>query len=464
MKYESTIILTLYNSLPSFVKDFIITVYGLVQRKKRYGNYFVKSKSKLQRTQYVSNAILKQEQIETAVNFINTALSNNLFYRKSDVYPKRIDTKEEIYQLPILAKQDVRENLNYLYSKDLAKAVWSHTSGTTGTAIIFPLTREIFQREYAFRQLHYSWGGVSLDQRDKIVSIAGHKVVSINKDKPPFWVTDYINNWLYFSSYHLSEHNMRSYIVKLDRFNPKMIHGYPSSLFLLAIGYEKYGNGSLSLKSIYSSSETLLESQRRKIEGVFGVKVFNWYGTSEMNVNIVECEYGELHLKCEHSFVEILNTNNKPCKPGETGRIISTNVGNHYFPLIRYEVGDSITLSKVQKSKCGRSGILVEQILGRNEDYILTPNGRLVGRLDHIFKDTLNIKESQIQQDIQSEVILRIVPDLNFNKTEEYLLIKEAKHRLGKDMKIIIEKVNHIKRTSNGKFNFIISNLKKETY
>jgi phenylacetate-CoA ligase len=462
MKYESNILLTLYNSSPSFVKDFIITVYGLVQRNKRYGNYYKESKLKLQRTQNVSNAILKQEQTKTAINFINTALSNNLFYRKSDIYPKRIDVKEDIYQLPILAKQDVRENLNSLYAKDLEKAIWSHTSGTTGTAIVFPLTREIFQREYAFRQLHYSWGGVSLDQRDKIVSIAGHKVVPINKDKPPFWVTDYINNWLYFSSYHLSEQNLQSYIDKLDHFNPKMIHGYPSSLFLLAMGYEKYGKGSLSLKSIFSSSETLLESQRSKIENVFGVKVFNWYGTSEMNVNIVECEHGELHLKCEHSFVEILNSNNLPCKPGETGRIISTNVGNNCFPLIRYEVGDSITLSKVQTSKCGRSGLLVDQIIGRNEDYIITSNGRFVGRLDHIFKGTVNIKEAQIQQDIQSEVILRIVPDSNFSKTDELLLIKETKLRLGNDMIIFIEKVDHIKRTSNGKFNFIISNIQSK--
>jgi phenylacetate-CoA ligase len=462
MNNKSKFITNIISYLPQVFKNIAISVYGQIQRNKRYGTYYKKWKLKLYNTQFVPSTVLKQEQLKITKEFINTSLLNNSFYMKSDNYPKRINIEEDIYHLPILTKKDIRKSLDSLYSQDLKKAIWSHTSGTTGTSISFPIKEEIFQREYAFRQLHYSWGGVSLDRRDKIAIIAGHKVTPINNDKPPFWVTDYINNWLYFSSYHLSEHNLKSYIDKLDRFNPKMIHGYPSSLFMLAMGYEKYGKGSLRLKSIFSSSETLLENQRSKIENVFGVKVYNWYGTSEMNVNIVECEYGELHLKYEHSFVEILNNKNMPCKPGETGRIISTNVGNNCFPLLRYEVGDSITLSMVQTSKCGRSGLLVDQIIGRNEDYIITTNGRFVGRLDHIFKDTVNIKEAQIQQDIQTEVILRIVPDSNFSKKDELLLVKEAKYRLGKDMIIIIEKVDHIKRTSNGKFNFIISNIQSK--
>ena len=65
------------------------------------------------------------------------------------------------------------------------KVKWSYTSGTTGQSLKFPLSMKCFQREHAFRQLHYSWGGISED--DKIAVCAGHPVAFIERSRPPFW-------------------------------------------------------------------------------------------------------------------------------------------------------------------------------------------------------------------------------------------------------------------------------------
>ena len=108
--------------------------------------------------------------------------------------------------------------------------------------------------------------------------------------------------------------------------------------------------------------------------------IFNWYGNTEMCGNIVECSQGELHLKEEHSMVEVLDEQDRPCGPGESGRLVCTGFGNDAFPLIRYEVGDRVTLAKEQAARCGRGGTIVETIEGRVEDYIFTPDGRMVGR------------------------------------------------------------------------------------
>jgi len=277
--------------------------------------------------------------------------------------------------------------------------------------------------------------------------------------KPPFWSFDAVNNHLLFSSYHLSEVNLRYYIKKLEDFNPLLLHGYPSSIYLLALAYKKYGKKKLNLKSVFTSSETLLYTQRNRIEDAFQVKVFNWYGTSEMSANIVECEKGELHLKAEHSFVEIVNDNNQLCKPGETGRIISTNFNNTAFPLIRYDIGDIVKISKNQIPKCGRGGLLVDHIEGRIEDYIVTPDGRIIGRLDHLFKDSANVIEAQIEQPKIEEIILRIVRGSHYSKEDEKLIYNEAKSRLGSSIKISFDYVENIIRTKNGKFRFIISKI-----
>lgn len=465
MRYGSSILYNIYNYSPQCLKNSFASYYGYLQRRKRYGKYYRQYKSFLHKSQYWSNKEIQKKQISVTIDFINYALSNIPFYQNNSDYPKKIEEEGQIYQLPIITKQNVRQNLTSFYGINLRNAIWNHTSGTTGSAIIFPINKECFQKEYAFRQLHYNWGKVSLEDRDRIAIISGHPVTQIERTLPPFWVNDYFNNWLYFSSYHLSWTNLKFYIAQLEKFKPQMIHGYPSSLFLLAQGYKKYGSGTIKLKSIFSSSETLLDYQRKIIEENFGVNVFNWYGTSEMNANIVECDKGELHLKLEHSFVEIINKNDKYCLPGESGRIISTNVGNTLFPLIRYDNGDVVTIAKnSEKSICGRSGIIIKEISGRIEDYIYTSNGRAIGRLDHIFKNTLNVKEAQIQQDQIGEIVIRVVKGERYSNSDEKLILNEARLRLGSNMKIKFEYTNDIQRTANGKFCFIISNINQRNF
>ena len=57
-----------------------------------------------------------------------------------------------------------------------------------------------------------------------------------------------------------------------------------------------------------------------------------------------------------------------------------------------------------------RSGVDVFlDIDGRIEDYVLTPEGRLVGRLDHVFKEQYEIEEAQIVQDDPSSIDILVV-------------------------------------------------------
>lgn len=459
MNYGSQSIRSLYYALPQAAKDLISSVYGFRQRRIRYGKEFYETLEFLRESQYWSNEKLLDYQNERVEEFLKVAIPNTPFYQNNPDY-----SGKSLENFPIIKKQDLRENLKKFYHQNLNRIphVWAHTSGTTGSAIIFPISRRHFEREYAFHALAYEWGGVSLTNRDKVAFCSGHPVAPPQRQKPPFWVYDYANNWFYFSSYHLTSENLKHYIRELDEFQPKMLGGYPSSIYLLAMAYEKYGNGKLKLKSISTSSETLLDFQRAKIESAFDTKVFNLYGNTEKCAYIIECEKGELHLKLEHSAVEILNDQNELCKPGETGRIVSTNFGNLAFPLIRYDVGDAVTIAENQTSICGRGGMLIEKIVGRIEDYIITPDGRFVGRLDHLFKDSLNIKEAQIIQKQRDEVLIRIVSEIDFTEKDEQSVLREAHLRLGNEIKIKFEQVDTIPREANGKFRFIVSEIPQE--
>ncbi len=455
-----------YYHSPAGIRNIFASVYGWHQRQVRYGNIFFKELKFLQNSQWWNEDDLIEIQWAKTKKFLEKVIRIVPGYSQKQIYRDTLLTLKDkkLKLFPILSKEDVRKDLQNFYHPDFKKNQhrWTHTSGTTGKALVFPISQHCFEREYAFRALHYTWSGISLTGKDKIAFCAGHPVANPDQKNLPFWTYDKINNHLFLSSYHLSDNNLKYYIGELERFNPKMISGYPSSVYLLALAYKKYGRGTLSLNSVYTASETLLDYQRKIIQDAFQCYVFMWYGNSEMCANIVECEKRELHLKLEHSFVEILDNNNHSVLPGETGHLICTGFGNIAFPLIRYDIGDEVILSRNQKSKCGRGGILIDKVIGRMEDYILTPDGKYIGRLDHLFKDMLNIKEAQIIQNHIDEIVIRIVKRNGYLKVDEEKIRKEAKLRLGSEIKLLFDYVPQIDRTANGKFRFIISNLDKK--
>ena len=455
----------IYYKSPPFLKNLISSFYGLIQKRERYKKQYKKSFDFLQESQWFSNGKLRELQFEETRNFLIHAATHTGYYRKlfkdADFDPQTFKSLDEVSHLPILRKSTIREKINYFLADNYSRrnVLWAHTSGTTGQALSFPLSSECFQREHAFRHIHYSWGGVS--DGDKIAVCAGHPVTFISRSRPPFWTYDYINNWLILSSYHLNESNLLSYIDELAKFQPDMLKGYPSSVYLLALANKKWGQ-KVKTKAVYTASETLLDFQRKAIESYFGCKVFNWYGTSEMCVNIVECDHGSMHLKQEHSYIELLDLNNKPVKPGEEGRIVCTAFGNYALPFIRYDLGDIAIKSQESKCSCRRGGEVIDKIVGRKEDYIITPDGRFIGRLDHLFKDSINIIEAQIIQNEFGRIIIRAVINKNYNAADESAVLKEARERLGKEVKIDFEYVEAIPRTKSGKFRFIVSNVDKQ--
>jgi phenylacetate-CoA ligase len=89
---------------------------------------------------------------------------------------------------------------------------------------------------------------------------------------------------------------------------------------------------------------------------------------------------------------------------------------------------------------------------GRLEDYVLTPDGRWIGRLDHVFKDQIDVAEAQILQETPHAIEVLLVPRQGWNKTSERRLMKEFRARLGDVIDVRLETVSAIPREPNGKF------------
>jgi len=180
----------------------------------------------------------------------------------------------------------------------------------------------------------------------------------------------------------------------------------------------------------------------------------------EMTAAIGQCGKNGYHINPEYGIVEILDKNNKKItEHGKQGEIVTTSLHNYAMPFIRYKTGDLATVSS-KKCACGRTGMpLVEKIIGRIEDFIITPDGNHVGRLDAAFKYSKGIKLSQIIQKTKESITVKIVKDTSYTKESEDRLLKELRARLGKLLKIDIDYVSNIPLTKSGKLKFVESKV-----
>jgi phenylacetate-CoA ligase len=142
----------------------------------------------------------------------------------------------------------------------------------------------------------------------------------------------------------------------------------------------------------------------------------------------------------------------------ERGPLLVTGLSGRATPLFRYRVGDVGTRAK-SPCACGRAGDSFLDVDGRIEDYVVTPDGRYVGRMDHVFKEQLDVAEAQILQNDASSVEVLVVRRATYDEESERSLLKEFRMRLGERIRIDLRYVDSIPRERNGKFRAVKSQV-----
>jgi len=448
-----------YLRFPIPLQNLACSAEGARIHAQRYGgNYTAIQKETECRTSW-SRAKIREYRDQRLRIFIRHCFHTVPFYRncfkKHGISTKDIQNLKDLQKLPILTKAKVQRYYSDLVSKSVPskKQIITHTSGTTGGGLRFATTQEAIQEQWAIWWRYRKWHGIS--PGTWCGYFGGRSVVPLTQNRRPFWRYNYPARQILFSGYHLSPDNMEGYVAKLQKSHPPWLHGYPSLLALLAsfmldtnkeLGYQ--------LKWITTGAENLLPQQASLMEKAFGVKPIQHYGLAEAVANISECPENRLHVDEDFSAVEFI-----PNEDGPGYKIVGTNFTNPATPLIRYDTEDIAWLNEEKSCSCGRPGRIVSRIDGRKEDYVILRNGAKIGRMDHIFKDLINIREAQIYQKIPGEIILRVVKGKNFSQRDEKALLGEAKKRVGDDTRVDIDYVDAIERSKRGKLRFVLSDI-----
>lgn len=460
----NTFIKEIYTFSPIFFKNLEASLYSLIVSGKKYGPVFDRWSGILRDSDYWDANAIDNYQSNLLAFFLRSAYDNCLFYKQSGL---KIDNgfdnecaKSILKEMPIINKMDVLENYkNIINNKknDGSKFIKFTSSGTTGTSLSIYMNNDCYQREYAFRWKFLSIAGAQ--RKDRFAYFLGNTLFPVSKKKPPYHIVDYYERGIFFSIFHLSKSTISDYIKAFNDFSADYVKGYPSGLYSFAALAKEKGLTINNVKAVFSASEVLHSYQRTIIEHVFQAPVFQWYGQVETTVNLHECDKHRLHVKEEYGLLELINENGEPCKPGEIGSAIGTGWGNTVFPLIRYDTGDNMILSKEQICPCGRSGRIIEKIIGRDEDVIITPDGRHIGRLDFVFKPIETVKEAQIVQEDIDRIRIRVVPFANYSVKERDKIKSILQQYLGNSINYTIEEVDVLERTSAGKIKYVVSKV-----
>ncbi len=454
----------LYYRCPDWLQTMLISAYGYKVERIRHGGDYRNIYREIIGQAGMSAEALGAFQGQKLSALLKSARDHVPYYtelfRDHDIDVDRIGAPEDLSAVPLLEKETLRKRTDDFVDKrfksDRLQAI--HTTGTTGTPLKVYCNPIIRRLNYAYFQRFLE--SVGINYNGVRGTFGGRVVVAPDRKKPPFWKYSFFQKNMLYSSYHLTDDNMGSYIDGLGRLRPDYIDAYPSSLFTIA-RYAADRGIDLSgvTKGIITSAETLFPSQRRVIESVFGLPVFDQYGTAEMCVFASQCSEGNYHVHTDYGIVEFLREDGTPAEPGEEAEVVCTGFINHVMPLIRYRVGDYVLLSE-RKCACGSVFPVVDKIAGRRDDVVLTPDGRKVGRLSPVMKG-VPVKEVQYVQDEIASLTVKIVKSENFTAKTEGSIEAKLRERLGNEIALKFEYSDSIERGPGGKLRNIVSSISR---
>lgn len=452
---------SLVKKIPSVIKR---AYYLAVPFGRRYGRVYRDTYSLINDSQWWSPEKLRDYQWGKLAVLLEYAYSNVPYYRKvfdeRGLKPGDIKTISDLQKLPVLTKKIIQDNFYELISTKPPKdtLVLFSTSGSTGTPLKFLGTDSMYKAEAAFVARAYaSHNSVLYGEKSAWL----RRYVPENENSSPFKY-DYELGRLYLSAYHLSLKTIWKYVEKIDKCGARLLVGYPSSCYILALLLEESGLKLKNIRTVHVASEKLLPQWKGKIESVLGVSVKAHYGMMEKVSFFFQCgETTHYHESLEYGVTEFI--------PDDMGRlaVIGTGFHNYLMPLIRYQTNDyAIVNENVQRCKCGRGlPLTVVDFEGRTDDILITSEGRYIPGVNFytmMYKLGV-VKMFQIVQHSSHEVEVKIIPSASFNEESLTLLKKGLYNRLG-DVDLVITVVNEIARDKKtGKIRCIINDYARKS-
>lgn len=414
--------------------------------------------NKVMKQQWLKTSELEEIQQGMLRRIIKHAYENvPLYHQKFNsvgVKPDDIKTVDDFKKIPIITKQEFRDNFpDGVIAKgiDINKCWVSHTSGSTGIplTVVYSEKEDDYEKAIALRP-NLSCGQKITD-RWAIITNPEHIVPKKWFQRIGFFSPEYIS---VFDS-------VKEQIQIIEKFNPGVLDGYPSSIYLLAKKKKETGTDKIHPKIIFSTAEILTDEMRKYINSVFGVEMYDQFGCVELGRTAWECpEHCGYHIDMDAVVMEFLR-DGEVVTPGERGEIAYTGLYQYAMPFIRYATGDIGILSD-EKCTCGRGLPLMKVLEGRKDAFIQVPSGEIFSPIvwTLFMRYYSDISQFKVIQEKIDLIRMQIVKGKGFSQETIDRVKRDVKNVLGEDIYIEVESVDGIPREKSGKVRSVISKIR----
>ncbi|WP_131819267.1 phenylacetate--CoA ligase family protein [Sphingomonas jatrophae] len=217
----------------------------------------------------------------------------------------------------------------------------------------------------------------------------------------------------------------------LRAFRPTSLLVYTSNLAGLLDRIEA-GETLPDLRDIRTVSSIVTPALRARTRALTGIAIADIYSSEENGFIALQCPISGLyHVMAETVLVEIVREDGTPCAPGETGRVIVTDLVNRATALIRYANGD--WAEAAGPCPCGRTLPTIGAIRGRTRNLMTHADGGrswpYLASIDH--RSIAPVVQYQYVQHARDLIEVRLVTERPLTGGEEDALAALIRARLG---------------------------------
>lgn len=389
-------------------------------------------------------------------NKILSKAKHSKYYRCRNI-PEKINSLDDIKNLPFLLKEDLRNNENEIKTgRDPLFFTTKTSGGSTGAPITIKKPANAMAHELAAAWRGYSWAGIYIgDLQARFWGTPITKSMALKAK-----IIDFVTRRIRFSAFRFSKNDLALYVKNLENKNPDYFYGYVSMIKELSIYLKEIDpENKIQPKAIITTSEVLSKEDRDAIEQAFDCKVYNEYGCGEVGTIAHECEQGQMHINMENVIIEIIDKDGNVLPDNSEGEIVVTDLNNTLMPIIRYKICDYGSLSS-DTCQCGRQLKILNKIKGRAYDFIENEKGeKFHGEFFLYIVEEMKsngIKIEGIQFILENKKIqVKIVSSENeYFKAENYIK-NRINDLFSKNIILLFYKVEEIKREKSGKLRVV---------
>lgn len=353
------------------------------------------------------------------------------------------DFSEFLEKVPIISKQDVLNHYDEINVNSIQDDYPSVTSGSSGTRLVINNSKECFYRENAFICHFYKKFGID-EHKSKTCKIAyiggdGNKLITLSP----------LYNMIRCCSKLLNKDNAAAALQRLNKFQPMIIRGLPSSIYWFCKLLDDLNLvPEFKLCGVAFASENIFPYQKALIERVLGCKSLAYYGQTERVIFAEEQFIGDDIP--QYSFNKLYGYTEVDLSDGFT--IIGTGFVNRKMPLLRYKIDDTAEL--LPNGYYHITGHRSSAIIGKKGERIspasLTDTNVVFELIDKF----------QYVQDKPGEVWVDLVPKRELTEKEVQAIKEAVDEKLMGQVFITLRFVKQIQLTKRGKYSLLIQNCR----